>query len=348
MSKFNFNEQIVPEQLTKILEKAGHLSNGEVSSVELVHSRSEIQSTVTRLKIKYSHMDKNYLPERFLLKTVNPDFYETTEKEVDFYNLASKSKLQLPLASCYGAEKNYEEKQYFILLEDLSDTHFQSKWPLPPQQEQCTDAIAAIASVHAYWWNHPDLRKPPFSIPSESWVRDWIKYAEIQYSKFVDFLGDRLSAKRKKTYELVLRELYRIMLSSLSSSKQLTLIHGDSHLHNYLYPRDRKRHPCIIIDWQSWLVGIGAFDLAYMIALHWFPERRQRMELPMLKLYLEEIHKHGINYTWDELWKDYRVSVLVTLIFPILQHSEVPTDTWWNHLERSFSAFEDLNCLELL
>jgi|TARA_B100002003_G_C14121025_1_gene539190 hypothetical protein len=87
-----------------------------------------------------------------------------------------------------------------------------------------------------------------------------------------------------------------------------------------------------------------------MIALYCYPEHRQRSEQELLKSYFEELAKEQIEYSWDELLIDYRVYAAVNVLRPIGQYSHggfVPM-IWWNHLERSFAAFEDLGCMELL
>jgi len=37
-----------------------------------------------------------------------------------------------------------------------------------------------------------------------------------------------------------------------------------------------------LFDWNGWRIGIAASDLAYMMALHWYPDRRQRLERKLL------------------------------------------------------------------
>ena len=44
-----------------------------------------------------------------------------------------------------------------------------------------------------------------------------------------------------------------------------------------------------MFDWDSWRGGTGSDDLAYMIAMHWYPERRARLESHLLDKYHERI-----------------------------------------------------------
>jgi hypothetical protein len=87
-----------------------------------------------------------------------------------------------------------------------------------------------------------------------------------------------------------------------------------------------------------------------MMGLFWFPERRRQFEIPLLRRYHARLVEYGVkNYTWDECWRDYRLSIVQHLFTPIWQWAHgTPPDIWWNHLERISSAFQDLNCQELL
>ena len=40
-----------------------------------------------------------------------------------------------------------------------------------------------------------------------------------------------------------------------------------------------------LFDWDGWRIGVAASDLAYMMAMHWYPDRRRRLERPLLDRY---------------------------------------------------------------
>jgi hypothetical protein len=87
-----------------------------------------------------------------------------------------------------------------------------------------------------------------------------------------------------------------------------------------------------------------------MIAAHWYPERRQRMERPLLDHYHATLVTNGVSgYGRGDLHDDYRVSVLWQLMTPVWQaglgqHPMI----WWDHLERIILAVDDLGCRDLL
>ena len=64
------------------------------------------------------------------------------------------------------------------------------------------------------------------------------------------------------------------------SHRHLTVTHGDAHIWNFLLPRAGVSDTVRIFDFDLWDINVPTHDLAYMVALHWYPERRQgRREL---------------------------------------------------------------------
>lgn len=131
----------------------------------------------------------------------------------------------------------------------------------------------------------------------------------------------------------------------------MTLAHGDAHAWNLLYPKDGATAGIRLIDWDSFIGPLtGAYDLAYFMAVHWYPERRRRHEADLLAHYHEALEARGVRgYTIDALREDYRRAVIQHLQTPVFQSDAgVPPQVWWDHLERIMLAFEDLDCEALL
>jgi hypothetical protein len=105
-----------------------------------------------------------------------------------------------------------------------------------------------------------------------------------------------------------------------------------------------------VFDWDLWHISVGSNDLAYMMALHWYPDRRRLIEQPLLDCYHETLIAHGVRgYDRRALDDDYRLSVLWHITKPVSQHGiGIPPVIWWNNLERIFMAVDDLDCRELL
>ena len=354
MTDFDFeSRRATPQWLTAILRKNNFLSQGEVLSVD--HEKPKLSllpfvSDLVLLKVAYTENSRGRKPERIILKAIKPRFVVSEEhRELNFYNAVLDIQDELPLVTCYGTAVCPETKQYCLLLEDLTATHHQPPAPLPPLQRESEAAVSVLAAVHAYFWHHPDMGNGVFIRPSKDGVADYFQYTAGLYPKFADFLEDRIPERRKKIYQMVFDKAPGLIWPLLSDHKKLTVTHGDAHFRNFLYPNNRENSRCAIFDWQSWGVGTVTRDLSYMIAFQWFPERRQRLELPLLKFYLEVLSTHGIHYDWEDIMTEYRISVIMNLLLPVQwQYHGYAPGIWWNYLERAFAAFEDLDCRALL
>jgi aminoglycoside phosphotransferase (APT) family kinase protein len=81
---------------------------------------------------------------------------------------------------------------------------------------------------------------------------------------FLGFLGDRLAPARRRVFERTLAA--RPALRRRQQAGARTLVHGDAHWWNFLYPNDPRRDATRVIDWGSWQLGAPADDLAFALA----------------------------------------------------------------------------------
>jgi aminoglycoside phosphotransferase (APT) family kinase protein len=164
---------------------------------------------------------------------------------------------------------------------------------------------------------------------------------------FIDTHGGALTIEARKILERVFSSSLKPWLR-LTDQRALTIIHGDAHTWNFLFPRSDGA--AYLIDWQTWHVDVGARDLAYLMALHWYPSRRSELERPLLDHYFEGLLEQGVtNYTFDDLWLDYRRCAVRNLTIPIIFWSRgMKPEGWWHRLECALAAYRDLDCDELL
>jgi hypothetical protein len=169
-----------------------------------------------------------------------------------------------------------------------------------------------------------------------------------QLPGFLATLGDTLSPPDGQLLETVFGSSLAPWLR-LVDFRALTVTHGDAHTWNFLFPRSGVGLP-YIIDWQLWHLDVGARDLAFMIALHWGPSLRQDLERRLLHLYHRQLTAGGVgDYSFDDLWLDYRRCAVRNLTFPIILWSRgLPAEEWRNRLECALAAYRDLDGGELL
>jgi len=169
-----------------------------------------------------------------------------------------------------------------------------------------------------------------------------------QFARFTDRFGEMMPPERRDLYQQLLDRAPRL-LARYHSRRNLTIIHGDAHSWNCFLPR-HGGEDVRLIDWESWSIDTATDDLAYMMAMLWYPDRRGRMERPLLDLYHAALVAHSVDgYDRQALHDDYRLSALWLIMRPVWQAmAGIAARVWWNNLERIFLAVDDLGSRELL
>ena len=341
-------EEATPEWLTEVLRRAGRLARGGVAAVRVAATSTLLVSEVARLEVTYTRDATRDAPASLFLKLSRPGVANNLGRaEVEFYGSVVPEMKDPPVPLCFDAAFDPATGLSHLLLEDLTGTHFQPTPPQPPSDTHCEQAVEALAEVHAHWWEQARLGAGVGELLSEDEVLAVARGAAESFEKFADFLGDGLSRARRALYEKVIA-CFPAPWRRLSSAKGLTLTHGDAHTWNFMYPRAEGR--TLLIDWQLWHTHVGPRDLAFMMALHWERERRERLEEKLLRRYHEALSSRGVvSYTWEQCLTDYRWAALRNLFIPAWQWAGgMPEQVWRPNAERAISAFEDLRCAELI
>jgi hypothetical protein len=341
------------DHLTVALRKCGVLGDGYVRDVDLENPRDTILSHIARLKLTYGGVASGAPPSLFL-KTARSDRLDSSwvagRQEVAFYAQVAPRLPAGPVPRCFDADWNAETNEWHLLLEDLTATHVTATiWPLPPTLHQCETIVGSLARVHAKWWDNPSL-----GVSVGGWLdanaldRSRQTFSE-HLARFTDRHGDRIPVGRRELYDRLLDAAPRLRQRYLSH-RNVTIVHGDAHVWNCQLPRDAEADSAIFFDWDGWRIDVGSSDLAYMVAMHWYPDRRQRYERLLLDRYHDMLLAHGVEgYDRSALQDDYRLSVLLRITTPVWQAAnDIPPVIWWNNLERIMLAVDDLGCRELL
>jgi Ecdysteroid kinase-like family len=338
-----------PAYLTEALRRVGALGEGRVSDVAIDNSRDTILSRILRLRLSYVG-DAAEGPASIILKTSLLERANSQSgcREVAFYTQVAAVMSSHLVPRCFDAAWDADTNAWHLLLEDLTHSHFTlTNWPLPPTLEQSEQIVAARARFHAEWWDDPRL-----GVSIGSWLdlgdRQLQQFAE-KVASFADRLGDRLSTERRDLYQRLIDAGHRLN-ARCHSHRHMTIVQGDAHVWNVFLPHDADSDDLRLFDWDSWRVDVGTDDLAYMMALHWFPDHRRRWERHLLDHYHAVLLTYGVaGYDRRALDEDYRLSVLWQIATPVWQAAHnIPPWIWWNHLERIFLAVDDLGCRDLL
>jgi hypothetical protein len=363
-------KQVTPEWLTGRLWENGILSVGRVTSVVQTRIFSN-NADSAQLTLCYSaDAESHNAPDRLFVKVARPDspwnhvehrFYTLVASEMQ----AANPERTWPFPRCYdaayegGAEDDLSTARKpspkgplaaHLLLEDLTATHITIAAGGSPTLAQATQAVEGLALFHAYWWEHPRLGRDIGQKHTAGSIERMIDWAAGNYAAWVDSMGDRLTIRRRRLLDTVFHAWPQRRVDHLVGEKGITLVHRDTHPLNLLYPRVENAGMVRIVDWQSWRVDTGTDDLAYMMACHWHPDDRIRLERPLLQRYRSRLRQEGVKeYSWEQCWYDYRASVIRCLFFLLGSwHPGRPAAMWSDRLEKGLIAFQDLNCSELL
>jgi len=344
---------VEPARLSAALRKAGALDAGAVREVKVLHQRDTVVSRIIRLGLRYVG-ESTGAPQSLILKMVHAGFVGTSadrgEHEVAFYTQLGPNMPTGIVPRCFDGRFDAESGKWNLLLEDLTDSHELATVPtLPPSREQSMAIVTTLARLHAAWWNHPGLGQ---TVGTWSSTEDSAARMETfagHYDRFADQIGDRLSEERRILYRRLIEQSARLS-QRYHSHRHVSIVHGDAHTWNFLLPRAGVAGTVRIFDFDLWGINVPTHDLAYMMAIQWYPERRQALERALLNRYYETLLAHGVaGYTRGALDQDYRWSVLWHITKPVWQWAiDLPPVIWWNNLERVMMAVEDLGCEELL
>lgn len=346
--------EVTPEWLTETLRRQGILTRGHATRISVLSSRTLFVSIVSHLNVEYSSDATPDAPARLFLKISNPKFVpaqprEEPPEEIVFYERIAHATPDAPVPRCYDAAFSRETGRTHLLLEDLSETHGHPPVPYPPTFAECERAAECLARFQAHWWEHPQLGAGVGRLLDDAGVDKLARATAARYEAFARVAGDALAPARRQLIERVISTFPRPWVR-LKNLKGLTLTHGDAHTWNFLFPRAPEAERVHLIDWQLWHPHIGARDLAFMMTIFWYPERRARMEVPLLHRYHQTLLDGGVRgYDWDDCWKDYRWSAIRNIFIPLIQRErDMNAWYWWSNFERAVLAFEDLRCIELI
>lgn len=339
------------ESLTTALRRSG--LRGRVREVTILRAFPTILSHIFRLGLAYDG-EASGMPGSLILKAGLLDRsggpWKAGRHEVAFYETVGAATPAGLLPRCFDAHWDAQTGAWHLLLEDLTDTHrVATPWPLPPELPDAEAIMRARARFHAAWWDHPRLGVDVGSWTDEAGMEAWLAGLARNYERFADQAGDGLSAERRALYQRLF-EAAPILVGRYHRHRHMTVVQGDSHVWNCFLPKQQGAAPAMLFDWDSWSLNVATGDLAYMMAIHWYPELRRGRESHLLDVYHAELLAQGVRgYDRDALREDYRLSVLWQITRPIQQHAiGIPPLIWWNNLERVHMAAEDLDCRALL
>jgi hypothetical protein len=139
--------------LSEVLRRSGVLGVGRVRDVVIDHARTTVLSRILRLRLIYDGAAVD-APSTVIFKTGLPERagaqWHAGRQEVAFYTQVAPLMPTRLVPRCFDALWDAKANAWYLLLEDLTDSHvIATTWPLPPTIEQCASIIRARAHFHA-------------------------------------------------------------------------------------------------------------------------------------------------------------------------------------------------------
>ena len=345
--------------LTEVLREAKAIELSTVVAVDTspVGVGVGIMGELTRAALTYDLAEPG-APSSVIVKLTSP--YEANraqgialgmyEAEVRFYNeLAGRTSMRVP--ECYHAEIDPSTSDFVVVLEDLS------QWTAADQLDglsvaQAEVATMALADLHSGFWRRVDDIDWVPSVVHEriqtfagAWPALWGAFS----ARFADRLPDGAIAAGEQ-----IRDHYWSLMCALGE-RPWTLLHQDFRCDNLFFGTTPDDAPIVVIDWQGIGRGPGAYDVAYLLGGSLPIGDRREHEERLVHLYHDRIVDLGVSdYTFDELWTDYRLSHLVNTAVPVLTGGtmDLANDRGRELIgtlaERHFTAVLDLRSVDLI
>jgi len=205
-------------------------------------------------------------------------------------------------------------RRYVLLVEDLGPGG------AGDQVAGCSAAdarhvLAAIARVHALFWNSPFLN-------SAYWLRRQDLNPRTMHSMFLRNLpsfSDRFRSSTPPSFAKKLAWLEKRaveLLRALYATTPETLLHCDLRLDNLVFPPPDRRGPDSIgfLDWQLAGRGPGSYDVAYFLSGALSADLPAGVAIDLVRGYHADLVAHGVrDYAFEDCLRDYRRALLAVL-----------------------------------
>jgi hypothetical protein len=342
---------ITPVLMTAILRANGTLQDHEsVSDVRRLASSESDTAAHYQLGLQYKdYRTQRHAPDEVFLKITHVDFPDA-EREVRFYSeIAPRmrrrySSDELCLPQCYDAYYEETSKQAHVILDNLSRAFKPAPQHFPPTARHQQQVIDALARIHAYWWDHPELET--FApVPDRAGLDAEVEMLDRKYAELRSFAGAQLRPRQQDILKLITSGMPLQRQERVLSGTGLTLVHRDLQPANLFYSHRETR----ILGWRGFAADFGTDDLAYMIACHWSPFERKMHEKNALGRYHETLVRSGVqDYSTEALEQDYRSSIARCIALLLAGWTrEKHTKGYWRTAETAIQIFDECNGMEI-
>lgn len=261
------------------------------------------------------HLDADDGPESLIAKFPSPfpgnravaDTYDMYEREYRFYTeVAPRVPIRAP--TCYHAEFNLENRDFVLLLEDLSG------FRVGDQVQGCTVSeahriIASLAALHRHSWQPDDstgIREHDTPSQREGMIGGFRMGWPFVLENFPRHFTDervRFGALVPDSVNRLLDEIHE---------GPLVIAHGDVRLDNVFFSEEG----IALVDYQAVCKAAPEHDLAYFVTQSLPDHVRQAQDWH--RVYFRHLVSKGIEYDRARSFERYRRCALYFLCYAVV------------------------------
>ena len=270
---------------------------------------------------KREQTNKLFLKLPIIEKQENP-FDKWTKHEIDFYKNVDKNR-DLPLVNCYDAFIFDDKKLFLLMLEDVSDKYCSAGEINTSEMNIWLRAAESLAKLHSYYWDKVNLSElKPLHGDNKTPEEKIINYQNA-LEKFLPYASDYYDKDILEFYNLALEDA--IQFEKLSNDRRvhnnnITVIHGDSHIFNFMFPKEPLQQP-LIVDFQFWRIGIAAVDIMNLTRVAFPFTNEPEHYIKIIKHYHKQLLEYGVtNYSLKECIYDFYLSTAMAVFGPVFNY----------------------------
>ena len=203
---------------------------------------------------------------------------------------------------------------YAIVMEDLS--YCEPGDQIAGMHESLVKAtVGNLARIQARYWNNRRLESLSWMPETfefvDYYLPNWPSFVEIG-SKWVSPQGMALGHRLARSIDWLKREL---------AAAPHTLVHYDMREDNLLFGPPGTPEEVVIIDWQLATRGLGAYDVANLMASSEKASERCGHQEDVTRCWHEVLTSCGVdNYDFDRALYHFRLASLAVLSIPVRAH----------------------------
>lgn len=254
----------------------------------------------------------------------------------------------LPAPACHFASRDAETGRHIILIDDLSTSHRVVPWPETPDSDAFEMAAATLGRLHAATWRPVGDRNEGEIDASRRHLAAIEDHVTGRLPTFLSALSDEVSPPERALIETAMAGWAKRMGDRIRTGPTCA-VHGDPHIWNFQFPRDRKTNACLLIDWEDWRLEFPGTDLAMLLCVMLDTAKRRHVFDNALVAYRAALEQGGINdFGESPILEDIRLGHLCSVIVPVFHQESSEEEHWRKVIRNWLDTAHDLDCAELL